>query len=53
MNDGTESVPGNDSTPIGTAPPGPRWPLYVSGLAWAGWLIFLIAMMLMVDAGRR
>ena len=30
------------NVPVGNAPPLPRWPVYVSGLAWAGWVVFLL-----------
>ncbi len=29
------------NVPVGNAPPLPRWPVYVSGLAWAAWVLFL------------
>jgi hypothetical protein len=32
--------------PAGDSPPMPRWPLIVSILAWCGWMIFLVAMMI-------
>lgn len=31
----------------GNSPPMPRWPLVVSVLAWCGWLVFLVIMMVM------
>ena len=30
--------------PAGDAPPLPRWPLVVSGLAFAAWVVFLVVM---------
>ena len=32
--------------PIGDAPPLPRWPLVLGGLAWASWVVFLVMMVL-------
>ncbi len=32
--------------PVGNAPPLPRWPLAVTGLAWLAWGVFLVVMML-------
>lgn len=32
--------------PVGNAPPLPRWPLAVAGLAWVAWVAFLVVMML-------
>ena len=38
--------------PVGNAPPMPRWPVLVLGIAWIGWITFLIVMMLSrVQAG--
>ena len=34
------------NVPIGNAPPLPRWPLLVSGAAWLGWVVFLVAMLM-------
>lgn len=31
--------------PVGNAPPLPRWPLVVTGLAWLAWVTFLVVMM--------
>lgn len=39
----------NPKVPVGNAPPLPRWPLYVSGLAWAGWVLFLFFLVLSVN----
>ena len=37
----------DDSTvPVGNAPPLPRWPVVVAGLAWLAWLVFLIALLI-------
>ncbi len=37
----------HDSQPsqrhVGTAPSGPRWPVFLSAVAWLAWLIFLAA----------
>ena len=34
------------SVPVGNAPPMPRWPVAVTGLAWLAWLIFLMGMLM-------
>ena len=34
------------AVPVGNAPPRPRWPVVVSGIAWLAWFGFLFAMML-------
>jgi hypothetical protein len=31
--------------PVGNAPPLPRWPLVVAGMAWLAWVAFLVVMM--------
>ena len=36
------------NVPVGNAPPLPRWPLAVVGLAWLVWVVFLMVMMLSV-----
>ena len=33
------------AVPVGNAPPMPRWPLAVLGVAWLGWLVFLAVML--------
>ncbi|MBU0718294.1 MAG: hypothetical protein KJ749_08605 [Planctomycetes bacterium] len=33
------------AVPVGNAPPQPHWPLYVFSAAWAGWLAFLVVML--------
>lgn len=33
--------------PAGDAPLMPRWPLVLSAVAWCGWLVFLVAMMVL------
>ncbi|MFH1110910.1 MAG: hypothetical protein V1790_17180 [Planctomycetota bacterium] len=33
------------TVPVGNAPPLPRWPVVVAGLAWLAWLVFLIALL--------
>ena len=35
----------DSNIPAGDAPPMPRWPLVISLLAWCGWLVFLVVMM--------
>ena len=30
---------------VGNAPPVPRWPLFAAGLAWLGWVVFLVVML--------
>lgn len=35
------------NVPTGDAPPLPSWPLLFSVLAWVGWLVFLLVMMVM------
>jgi hypothetical protein len=37
------------TVPVGDAPALPRWPLIVLGVAWTGWIIFL---MVVAVAGR-
>ena len=34
------------NVPVGNAPPIPRWPLVVLGAAWAGWVVFLVVMVM-------
>ena len=34
------------SVPVGDSPRLPRWPLAVACVVWAGWVVFLFAMML-------
>ena len=34
------------TVPIGNAPPLPRWPLVVTGLAWLAWVVFLITLLI-------
>lgn len=36
------------SVPVGNAPPLPRWPLAIVGLAWLVWVVFLAVMLLSV-----
>ena len=31
--------------PAGDSPPQPKWPLILGVAAWAGWLVFLVVMM--------
>ncbi len=38
------------SVPIGNAPPLPRWPLVLAGIAWLAWVVFLVVMMLAGNA---
>ena len=33
------------AAPTGDALNSPRWPLYVFGVAWCGWVVFLLAML--------
>ena len=33
--------------PAGDAPPMPWWPLVLSAVAWCGWLVFLVVMMVL------
>ena len=35
--------------PVGNAPPLPRWPVYVSGLAWGAWVLFLFFLLLSLN----
>ncbi len=35
---------GDRGTPVGNAPPGPRWPLVATGVAWLAWIGFMLAM---------
>lgn len=32
------------NVPVGNAPPLPRWPLIVAGIAWLAWVVFLVVM---------
>lgn len=32
---------GDPSIPAGDAPPLPNWPVYVSGILWAAWIVYL------------
>jgi hypothetical protein len=32
------------TVPVGNAPPMPRWPLILAGLAWGLWIVFLVLM---------
>ena len=34
------------SIPVGDAPPMPSWPVVTFAIAWGGWVVFLIVMML-------
>ncbi len=34
------------SVPVGNAPPMPVWPVVLGGIAWVGWVVFLIVMAL-------
>lgn len=34
------------NVPVGNAPPLPRWPLVIAGIAWLAWVAFLVVMML-------
>ena len=39
---------GNDhSVPAGDSPPLPRWPLVLAAIAWGGWLVFILVMMIL------
>ena len=47
--DGESKSPGywdNPSIPVGDAPPRSRWTLVLLVVAWGGWMLFLVAMML-------
>ncbi len=33
------------NVPIGNAPPLPRWPVGVFAVAWAGWVVFLVVLL--------
>ena len=37
------------SIPVGNAPPLPRWPLTVAGIAWLAFVVFLMVMMVNVE----
>ena len=39
----------NPKVPVGNAPPLPRWPVYVSGLAWGAWVLFLFFLLLSLN----
>lgn len=38
------------NVPIGNAPPMPLWPVVVYAVAWVGWFVFLLAMLLSSNA---
>lgn len=44
---GAAGQTGLDETPVGDWPGGSRWPIVLSVLVWASWVVFLVAMVLM------
>jgi hypothetical protein len=40
------------NVPIGNAPPLPRWPLVLSGLAWLLWIVLMLVLSLEQHSGR-
>lgn len=45
----TPSIWQDANVPVGNAPPLPRWPIGVFAIAWAGWVVFLVVLLVSMD----